>query len=333
MKLYRLIGLRLKTYFKNLSFILTLGLFLVILWGILNFTQDKKKNVFTLPITIIDLDQTSYSNLIIDRVAKKSTISIKNLSIEESFKQVSTGKLEAIYILQEGFMDQILKGNINEIIEIVKSPVSLSAEIIGELFSAEVMRLSSNVSAANDVARKYQAADKDSLWKEAWELTDANWEPTPLITIDYHSTNQNLPKEGINTEIIQIKKNTSQILILTLLMFSILIATSSLLNEKNNGTLKRIKTSSTSLIIYILSVILSIVILHALGLLSITLLARPAPIQLTDFLRHFVLYIIYMFWAAGLGVTIVLFSKKMQHLLIIIPMIALLNGLLLWNIF
>jgi len=333
MKLYKLIQLRLKTYFRNPSFILILGLFLIILWGILHFTSGDTKDVFVLPIGVVDLDQTAYSDLIIKRVAKKNTISIENFSQEEALKQVSTGKLEAVYILKEGLMNQILKGKTNELIEIVKSPVSLSAEIIGELFSAEAMRLSSNVDAANHVFQKYAVEDKEALWKEAWEHTDGYWEPSPLITIDYHSTNQNLTNNIANGEFAQIKENTSQILILILLMFSILIATSTLLNEKTNGTLKRIVSSGTPLWIYIVSMILSIVILHTLGLLMMMLFTKSLWSTPGTFARQLVLYILYMIWAGALGVTITLLSKKMQHLLIIIPFIALSNGLLIWSIF
>jgi len=333
MKLYKLIQLRLKTYFRNPSFILTLGLFLITLWGILHFTYGDKKDVFVLPIGIVDLDQTTYSELIIERLAKKNTISIKMLSQEEALKQVSTGKLEAVYILNKGLMDGILNGNLNEIIEIVKSPVSLSAEIIGELFSAETMRLSSNVDAANNISRKYGTQNKDGLWDEAWKHTDQYWEPQPPITIDYYSTSQHPTNSDTNTEIAQIKENTSQMLILILLMFSILIATSTLFNEKTNGTLKRIISTGTPLWIYILSIILSIVILHTLGLLMMMLFTQSLWGETTELVRQFILYILYMIWAGALGTAIALLSKKMQHLLIIIPFIALSNGLLIWCIF
>lgn len=335
MKLYKLTRLRLKTYFRNPSFILILGLFLVILWGILCFTNKDQKDVLILPIGLVDLDQTQYSDLIIKGVAKKNTISIESFSLEEAFKQVRTGKLEAVYILKKGLMDQILKGNTNEIIEIVKSPVSLSAEIIGELFSAETIRLSSNVDAANDITLRYKGTleDQEALWNEAWQRTDGYWEPDPLITINYRSTRQNLIGNENNLAMAQIKENTSQLLILTLLMFSILIATSALLNERNNGTLKRIISSGTPLWIYLLSVILSIVILHTLGLLVIMFFTKSLWIETAELIKQLALYILYMMWAGILGVTMVSFTKKMQHLLIIIPFIALSNSLLIWSIF
>lgn len=334
MKLYKLIQLRLKTYFRNTPLILALGLFLFILWTILNFTSKGKQDVFAIAIGIVDLDQTKYSALITERVSKNDTISIETLSQEEALKQVSTGKLEAVFILKQGLMDEILKGKTNEIIEIVKSPVSLSAEIIGELFSAETMRLSSNVDTANEISQLYGSSldEKNILWKEAWERTDGYWEPGPLITIDYRSTDQDMSGNDSIKDITKIKENTSQILILTLLMFSILIATSSLLNEKNNGTFKRIASSDTPLWIYLLSAVLSIVIVHTLGLIIMMSFSKSLWTETAEFVKELTIYIIYMVWAGSLGLSMIFFTKKKQDLLIVIPFIALTNGLLMWSI-
>lgn len=329
MKLYKLIILRLKAYFRKPTLLLALVGFLLLVWVILNFTNTNPKETFVLPIGVVDLDQTQYSQLIIQRISNKETISIKTTTEEESLKQVSTGKLEAVYILKEGLMANILDGNTEQIIDIVKSPVSLSAEIIGELFAAEVMRLASNVDAARYVVKQYgkNVKNKDMLWEEAWKRTDGYWEPSPVITIDYQSTLKEPTSDIKNQEITKIKRNISEILILTLLMFSILVASSPLLNEKNNGILKRITSTGTPLWIYLLSNVLTIMIIHAMGLLLITLFTGT----INTLTSNLMLYIIYMIWASILGLIIVTLTKKMQQLLIIVPFITLCNSLLIWK--
>ncbi len=326
MKLCKLMILRLKSYFRKPTLLLALGAFLVILWAILNFTGTTTTETFVLPIGVVDLDQSDYSDLILKRVAKKKTISIETTSMDEGLKQVSTGKLEAVYILKEGLMDKILDDDIKNIIEVVKSPVSLSAEIVGELFAAEVMRLSSNADAADSVVNAYGSfhSEPDSLWQEAWDLTDSYWEPAPVITIDYRSTGKQTTTETNDQDITKIKDNLSEILILTLITFSILIGSSSLLTEKDNGIIKRIISTRTPLWIYILSSVLTLVIIHTLGLV-VTLIFTN---QLESLRENLLLYIMYMVWAGGLGVLIVALSKKMQQLLIIIPFTTLLNSLL-----
>ncbi|HHX62388.1 MAG TPA: ABC transporter permease [Epulopiscium sp.] len=336
MKLYQLTLLRLQSYFRKPTLILALAGFLTMLWIILNVTNTQTTETLVLPIGVVDLDHTRYSDLIIQRISKKDAISIKTTSQNDALKQVSTGKLEAVYILKEGLMDKILEGHIDQVIEIVKSPVSLSAEIIGELFSAEVMRLSSNVDAANAVVKQYNqikqygegVENKDQLWTDAWELTDSYWEPSPIITIDYHSTSKSSQASTDNPEMAQIKHNISEILILALLMFSILSACGPLLNEKNNGIIKRIISTGTPLWIYLLSSILTIITIHTLGLFILMLVSG----QIDYFVSNFILYIIYMLWAGALGIIIIAATQKMQQLLIIIPFITLSNSLLFWKL-
>ena len=271
MKLYKLTLLRLKLYFKNPTLAVSFTVFLVILWAILKFTSINEDEVLVLPIAIIDLDQSAYSKLIIDRVSKKETISISSLSQAEALKQVSTGKLEAVYILKEGLMDHILEGKLAEIIEIVKSPVSLSAGLIGELFAGEVMRLSSSVDAANSVVGDYGTDGQDlDLWEAAWDFTESFWEPSPLITIDYSPVNNN---HQIKTDYLQatthIKSKIGLYLMASLILFSLLVGVGSLIKEKNTGILNRVMSTQTPLWTYLLSSILSILILHTLGTLLI----------------------------------------------------------------
>ena len=269
MKLAKLILLRLKLYFKNPTLVLSFTVFLIALWTVLNFARSNQQETLIIPIAVIDLDQSEYSRLIIEGVSKKETVYMVALSESEALKQVSTGKLEAVYILKEGLMDHILDSNLQEIIEIIKSPVSLSAEIIGELFSAEIIRLSSNVDAANSVVKSYGSSDSTGLWKEAWDHTDAYWKPSPVITIDYSWVNQS-PSNNQDIQVTsQIKNNIIIILIMSLILFSILITSRHLLKEKDMGIIKRVVSTGTPLWIYLLSSILSIVIIHVLGFVTI----------------------------------------------------------------
>lgn len=328
MKLFKLVTLKLKSYFRKPTLLLVLAAFLLVLWAILNFTSTNTAETFVLPIGIVDLDHTNYSDLILQRVSRKDTISIQTTSMEEGLKQVSTGKLEAVYILKEGLMDKILDDDLSEIIEIIKSPVSLSAEIIEELFAAEVMRLSSNADAADIVLKQYAhtLGNNPNLWQDAWKATDAYWEPSPIITVDYGSTSQ-VSGQIENQEITNIKDNLSEILLLTLITFSILIGSSSLLGEKNNGIIKRIISTGTPLWIYLLSNVLTLVIIHVVGLVLVMTFTN----QIHNLTGNLAFYTIYMVWISILGLLIVAFTKKMQHLLIIIPFVTLLSGLLVWK--
>lgn len=333
MKLYKLTLLRLKTYFKKPTLILALLGFLVLLWATLTATSTTVNESLVLPIAVVDLDQTDYSELILQRVSKKDTISIQDLSEDQALKQVSTGKIEAVYILKEGLMNKIIDGDIEELIEVVKSPVSLSSKIIGELFAAEVMRLSSNADAASSVVRQFgrETKDKDKLWDEAWALTDLYWQPSPLITIDYHSINNGVMTNEPHLASNKIKEDMMEILLLSLLMFSILIGSSSLLTEKNNGIIKRVITTGVPLWIYILSNVLFLVILHTLSLLIIMIVTNSLLLGGSNLIQRFAFYLIYMFWSGALGIIIIAFTKKMQQLLLIIPFVTLLNSLLIWK--
>ncbi len=331
MKLCKLILLRLKSYVRKPTLLIGLTGFLVILWAILNFIKTDTGETFVLPIGVVDLDQTPYSDLILTRVAKKESISIKTSSMDEGIKHVKTGKLEAVYILKEGLMDKILEDDLSDIIEVVKSPVSLSAHIIGELFAAEVMRLSSNSDAADAVLKQHKDKtldNEDRLWQEAWDLTDGYWEPSPIITIDYRSTARNSASNSKNIGITKIKDNMSEILLLSLITFSILIGSSPLLTEKHNGLITRIISTGTSLWVYLLSSVLTLVLIHTLGLLIIMAFTH----QLHSLTGNLIPYIVYMFWAGALGLLTVAFTNKMQQVLITIPFITLLNSLVLWRI-
>ncbi|MDR7073403.1 ABC transporter permease [Fictibacillus barbaricus] len=161
----------------------------VLLLGFLDLSVEKTAQNSKIPVVIVDEDVSDYSKLVLDRVRKNPAISVKTVSRSEAKNQIKTQEASIGFLIPEGFMKHIQENEENELVTMWLSTGSISHGLVREIFASEVKRLSANSYGASTVIKTYgkseNAAEQKTVWKEAWEYSDHQWKPEPLMTINY----------------------------------------------------------------------------------------------------------------------------------------------------
>lgn len=326
--------------YDKMSWFTFAGIFLAML-AVSWITANSVVKQQLVPISIIDLDNSEYSALVVDRLSKQPGIALHPSNLEDAERKVSSGKLEAAYMIREGFMDSIIDGDISGIIEIIKSPSSLTSDLIGEIVSSEVIRLSSNVASADmvidefkDMGREIDNPKESQLWQEVWKSTDALWEPKPLMTIDYKEISSG-QAAGANTgagDSASVSRGAITAtfgFLSTFLMYSMLMAGSWLLDEKNNGILHRVVSHPMKLMTYITGNMFSAVILnYIMAALVIALITAVFKLEGIHVIEDGLMLMAYLICTGFLSLFLASAMKTSMQLHITVPVITLATGFL-----
>lgn len=184
----RLIGLNMKQMLKKWTTWL-LFLFPVLLAVGAGGLIEKQGSEIGIPIVFVDKDNSTSSKLVVDRMKKQDLLDISTATQKEAFRRLGQNKVDSVFIIEEGFEEKIKLEEREGIIKLVSTPSSLTYRIVRELVASEVTRLTSNAKAANRVIAIYDKRkidiDKEKVWKDAYRYSDDQWEPEPLMTIQY----------------------------------------------------------------------------------------------------------------------------------------------------
>lgn len=270
-----------------------------------------------LPIAIVDEDQSEFSELVIERLSNQPMIYLQQVDHEAAIRLVHTNKVEAAIFFHEDFMDNILNQQRSETIQLLYPPSSITESIISELVSIEVLRLSSNVRAAQFVSDKYEQhglVNKDKqqeLWQEAWDHSDSYWEPEPLMSINYIERNEVSGSEGSK----DLTLVYYQLHVLIGYLSAIIVILSVFVQqwfveEKELGITKRLKSTTVSPFIYVLGHSLpAFVFIFAQGILAIVLIFGAYEFIVSVTVEVILLYTAYLF-AIFLGSLFLAISVK-----------------------
>lgn len=327
----QVLKLRLRLMLQDRVFLLLLLAFPFVFVFILNATQSFEKQS-VIPVAVADEDGSDYSRLIVDRFAAKEGIRVLRVSRDEAYKLTESFKVEAAFVIKAGLKDAILEEDTDDTVEMLKNPGSLSYGILGEMLGSEVMRLSANAGAANSAEQIYRlygltSPASGSLWEKVWKYTDSQWEPKPLMTIDY----KEMAGGGVQTvNRLTSVSNAALTGIGMLLVFILMFVTLHsrwLLEERDNGTLKRMMSVPGMLWKFYAGNI------AALGLLSLFLVGVCAVLARLLFgallVFHPLQYALlgaYIFAVIGLGMLFSAVFKTGRQLETGAPLLALLTG-------
>ena len=287
-----------------------------------------------LPLAIVDEDHSEYSELIIQRLSKQSLISIQMVDREEAIQLVHTNKVEAVIFFNEGFMESILNEKRSEIIELVYPPSSFTERIVSELVAIEVLRLSSNVRATQFINRRYEdfglinsKLEQQHLWNEAWNHSDSYWEPKPLMSINYVETNN--VDGNVETKDLTLVYYHLHLLIgylSVLILISSIFVQQWLVEEKDLGVVKRLKSTPVSPFIYVIGHSLPgfvFVVLQGMFALVVIYANHRFLVPLTfEVILLFVTYLFTVFTASALIGILVKTNLQLQGIGILIAVLT-----------
>lgn len=244
----------------------------------------------------VDEDGSDYSALLLERISCKEGLSL-NLTVRENgFKMLENNEVEQVFIIKRGFGEAVRKGDNEGLIELTSSPLSYSSGFIQEVIAGEVMRLVTSNSAANSVVELYEeyGIDKDAGFRsEVIQYADGLWEPSPLMTIDYRGLKAG---SGIVAEASMPRPTAysaqSAGMIIAFIMFYMLYGSGWLIEERMNGTIKRLGVGNGAILASFTGSVIAFIIAGLLQLLLFTLVQRIffGIILFTGVLSYLVLF-------------------------------------------
>ena len=163
--------------------------------------------------------------------------------------------------------------------------------MIGEIIGGEISRIILNITAAdwvvseydklkadNRIKSAYEAIDINTLWQEAWDYTNSLWDSGPAMTIDYVETEKsgNINNESNTSDFSSGADSISSAafgMLTAFIMFLIMFNSSWLVEEKENGTLKRIISGPGAISALFTGNVLSLVFIGFMQIILFYLLA------------------------------------------------------------
>ncbi|MFS0880177.1 ABC transporter permease [Metabacillus niabensis] len=152
---------------------------------------ESQQEDLVIPIAIVDEDGSSLSSSIINRVKEQKRLAIIETTIEEADKMLERKEIDSVFVFKKNFQQQLLIEKREEIIEMKIAPSSIAYTIVREVIASEVTRITSSIKAANQVGQIYKQFGMErqeikEAWNEAFAYSSIEqWEPQPLMTIDY----------------------------------------------------------------------------------------------------------------------------------------------------
>ncbi|MDO8685288.1 MAG: ABC transporter permease [Clostridiales bacterium] len=273
--------LRLKLLLRDKVFLVT-ALLMPLLLAYAAGAADETSLKTGIPVSVVDMDRSAYSKLLVARLSSNEALAIflsnqANLSKQADFsdqadldtalEMLEGSKVEAVFIIEKGFMEAITDGQSEGLIKALTLSGSFAFPYAEEAVAVEVMRFTSARQAAGIVSGIYKDAGlavDESLRSKVMEYSESIMKEGQLlrviyteIVIDYQL------QEGVDKSYNQDYQNTrysnrmqdDQItperlilpslhgILLVFLMLSTLYSGSWLIEERNTGTLSRLISS------------------------------------------------------------------------------------------
>ncbi|MFJ5716244.1 ABC transporter permease [Neobacillus sp. NPDC093127] len=167
-----------------LIFFIPLGLTLIV-----GHLVEKGQKQLEIPIAIIDKDHSDFSRLLVERISGQDKLHLYKVSGEKASLLLLRNDVDSVFVIKKGFQKRLLNGEREGIIEVWTSPSSMAEGIVREVIASETARLTSDVKAADWVVKVFKNLDihidQSKTWNAAYGYTDSQWEPEPLMTIQY----------------------------------------------------------------------------------------------------------------------------------------------------
>ncbi|MDV2684483.1 ABC transporter permease [Alkalihalophilus lindianensis] len=179
-----------KLFFKPTTLLL---LFLVPICGVLLFGTlvEKGQQEIAIPIAVVDEDDQVFSRAVVDHISNQERISAVTTNRDEARDMLLRHEVDTVYVIKKDFEAALKREDRRETIEVWTSPHSLTTGIVNEVIASMVVRLTSSVNAADRVLVLSSLlelpleAGEDVVWQEIFDFSESQWEPEPLLTINY----------------------------------------------------------------------------------------------------------------------------------------------------
>lgn len=329
MRFWSILKNRIRIHFSDKLFVLAILILPVLLSAISGYAQKKEKLGYV-PVFLVDEDKTESSKLLAGRLADKEGLRIKTGSLEDGENEVRNDDAEAMIVIGKGFEEKLARSDIEELVTLVKSPSTYSAELIKEIVASEVLRIYSTDFTYGWLSGKFNDIDRS----EVFERLEDKWQPSPVMTIVYEEIEVE-PKGDENITIPPFAAASLGLLIL-FIMLGLLFGSGWLCEEKLNGTIQRaisVKGALRQLFLgniaalFIMGLFLTITFVGIQwAFFGVLLIKGPLP---------FLVMVLYILCVSSVSMFLSAFFKTPHQLQASAPVLALVTGIMggcLWNL-
>lgn len=326
---------RIKVILSDWMFVAAMLIIPMILAMIMGYAQRDEKLGY-IPMAIVDEDDSVLSKALISSISQKEGLRVIRADREEADALLRDEKAEVAVLITEGFEAAVESGKTRGILELVKSPSTVSAELVKEIVAAEVMRLKASEFAYDWIVERYRenGVDQKISRREIRDHVEDYLEPVPPMTIVY----EEIAGSPVSTEDVSIPPfaAASAGVLILFVMLTLIFGSGWICEERSNGTLSRIFSSPGALLPVFLGNTLA---LFVLGLFQTLLFVVIQQVFFdVSMLAGFYPWLVtaaYILCAAAVSMLMASLFKTAAQLQAIAPVFSIITGLMggcLWNL-
>lgn len=326
---------RIRVILSDRMFIAAMLIIPIILALIMGYAQREEKLGY-IPMAVVDEDGSTLSKTLVSRISQKEGLKVLPANKEEADELLKNEKAEVAVFILEGFEAYVESGKTHGILEIVRSPSTVSGEVIKEIVAAEVVRLTASEFAYDWVSRRYQEYGVESKVsrQEIRDHVESYWKPVPPMTIAY----EEIKGDSVSMEDVSIPSHAaaSAGVLVLFVMLTLIFGSGWICEERSNGTLNRIFSSPGALLPVFMGNTLALFVLGLFQTLLFVAIQRIffGVIMLEGFYSWLVMAS-YILCAAAVSMLMSSLFKTAAQLQAVAPVFSIITGLMggcLWNL-
>lgn len=283
----------------------------------------------TIPVAIVDEDNSDYSETLVTRIEQKEGLSVAAVSRKTALSLLEGNKIEQVFIIKEGFEQNVIKGESSGLIDLLSSPSSYSADFTAEVIAGEAIRMITGNMAAVWVEEQYRKLGRnfdETLRQEVISYNEGFWQPKPLMTIDYREL-QGQELKTVDSIAMPAATATSTGVITAFIMFYILFSSGWIVEERTNGTLKRLAAGPHALYLSFAGNVLSLMIAGGIQIFIFSLVDKLVfNVELFPGPLSYLIFFVYLLSVIAISMFLSSVLKTQAQLQAGAPVFALLTG-------
>jgi ABC-2 type transport system permease protein len=154
-----------------------------ILWILIPFLT-KTVEESSVPIALVNSDVSEFSKIVKNRIEENPRIELMEMELADAQYALMTGKVEATFQFTDDFEENIRAGEIRDQINWYRTENSFLDTFVKERIAAEVMRLTLNSKAANEII-KLTGDESEETWQHSFDFSESYWDPEPLFAMEF----------------------------------------------------------------------------------------------------------------------------------------------------
>lgn len=241
-KLFLVVSTYSKIIFSDRMFVAAM-IFFPVLLGMIYASAAIKEELISVRAAYVDNDSTKSSMELYKRLNSHEGLEVFEATLEEAKELLKGGKVEAVLVLKEGFEKSINQGETKPFFSILTLPSSFSSGFLSEVLASDISLIASKRLSSVLILDKYNklGLSTNGISDRVEDYYKSLTDDTPLFEVDYVEVNAN-NKPDQKSVTLNPQKYMPYGGLLMFIMFFLMFGSGWMIDGKENGTLKRIKS-------------------------------------------------------------------------------------------